>query len=121
MSGAPGEDTEALVVVSGGGGGGGVLALPTVMPNAKWELYMVWFSLASLAATLALFWTDFFTTLGKVNTIIITIITIIIIITITISIFSSIFFSYMQFLTLIISLHHLPIQLTLFFPSYIQP
>lgn len=55
------------MVVAGGGGGGGVLALPPVMPNAKWELYLVWFSLASLTATLALLWTDFFTTLGKVN------------------------------------------------------
>ncbi|MPC38542.1 hypothetical protein E2C01_032053 [Portunus trituberculatus] len=69
VSGAPGgggEDTEALVVVANGGGGSGVLALPTVVPNAKWELYMVWFSLASLVATVALLWTDFFTTLGKV-------------------------------------------------------
>ncbi|XP_050735560.1 uncharacterized protein LOC127008065 isoform X2 [Eriocheir sinensis] len=70
VAGGGGEDTEALVVVTGSGGGGGgggglVLVPPPSLPNAKWELYMVWFTLASLATTLALLWTDFFTTLGK--------------------------------------------------------
>lgn len=59
----PGSDGEALITNHGG-------RLTATIPiqsscNAKWGIHLVWFTLASLATIMMLFWTDFFTALGK--------------------------------------------------------
>lgn len=60
---APGSDAEALI---SSGGGGVTLTVPLHNSSeAKWGIHLVWFTLASLTTIMMLFWTDFFTALGK--------------------------------------------------------
>ncbi|XP_045609015.1 uncharacterized protein [Procambarus clarkii] len=60
---APGSDAEALITSRSGGV---IVTLPLQnSSNAKWGIHLVWFTLASLATIMMLFWTDFFTALGK--------------------------------------------------------
>lgn len=54
---APGSDSESLIVGSSHTGQGTI--------PAKWGIYMVWFTLASLTTIVLMFWTDFFPALGK--------------------------------------------------------
>ncbi|XP_066988886.1 uncharacterized protein [Macrobrachium rosenbergii] len=58
---SPGGSSEALLTSHGDTN---VLPLHN-STNAKWGIHMVWFTLASLFTVMMLFWTDFFTALGK--------------------------------------------------------
>lgn len=59
---APGSDAEALISSRGA-----VVSTPMQSSlDAKWGIHLVWFTLASLFTIMMLFWTDFFTALGKV-------------------------------------------------------
>ncbi|ROT70126.1 uncharacterized protein [Penaeus vannamei] len=58
---APGSDAEALISSRGA-----VVSTPMQSSlDAKWGIHLVWFTLASLFTIMMLFWTDFFTALGK--------------------------------------------------------